>query len=216
MIAAVLATVLLLAPGHKKPCPCPDAAPRRHAPARPSAHKPPGRPQAANPAPRPAPAPEAPQAPPTARYEAPPVHPEIPEPACGWSLAAIGSRDLTDGPTIFGGEIMGRSGELGVRLALAGGDRLTRTTADVLWLPASRWNVEPYVGVGIVEDCFGEPPHPAPAHHEAPKPPPHRKDPPSLVGGIQGRGATTVFGEYRYIFGDGDHGVVAVGVRHSM
>src|SRR6185295_17072020 len=123
------------------------------------------------------------------------------------------TRDLEDGPTMIGTEVTAKTGALGIRMSLAGGDHVTRFAVDGIYFFCPK-PVQPYAGIGAVLDCVDHSNEPRAPH--APPPPPVKRDPPSIFAGVQGRQRTTPFAELRYTFGDNDHATVSVGVRHRL
>jgi len=127
-----------------------------------------------------------------------------------WTFGGFVSRDLEDGPTLIGPEIIGRSGSFGARMSIAAGDHVTRFTGDALYFGCPK-PIQWYAGVGMVFDCVDhEPPTP-----RAPDPPPAPRDPPSLIFGLQSRGRTSLFFEVRPIFGPDPVTAAWLGLRRK-
>lgn len=138
-----------------------------------------------------------------------------------FSVAAFVSRDLEDGPTLLGGEVLGRPNRrLGLRMTLSGdGQGISRTTVDGLYFFCPK-PVQAYVGIGEVIDCEDEEPIVI-IVRTPPTTPPSRprhnpKDPASLIAGIQGRNKSALFAEGRYLFGPDAHAIIAGGMRYRF
>lgn len=117
------------------------------------------------------------------------------------SLGIFISRDLENGPTMFGGELMIRPGRrLGLRMSLAGGDGVVRSAVDALYFGCPK-PVQLYAGLGFVFDC-GQVEHDGPPTVTAvPTSEPTPIDPPRLIAGIQGRNQAAPFLEAQVMFG---------------